>query len=102
MKGKEQHREAKKRTLCVVTRRRTKFSSMISSVNPRPSRSSMSCTVLVACIPLTEEGASFVLDEEEEEDEEEDSLPLCNRRNISSRSALFVSLNNNARWLQRD
>jgi hypothetical protein len=43
----------------------------------------MSCTVLVACIPLTEEGASFVLDEEE--DEEEDSLPLCNRRNISSR-----------------
>jgi len=62
----------------------------------------MSCTVLVACIPLTEEGASFVLDEEEEEDEEEDSLPLCNRRNISSRSALFVSLNNNARWLQRD
>jgi hypothetical protein len=45
----------------------------------------MSCTVLVACIPLTEEGASFVLDEEEEEDEEEDSLPLCNRRNISSR-----------------
>jgi len=43
----------------------------------------MSCTVLVACIPLTEEGASFVLDEEEE-DEEEDSLPLCNRRNISS------------------
>jgi hypothetical protein len=44
----------------------------------------MSCTVLVACIPLTEEGASFVL-HEEEEDEEEDSLPLCNRRNISSR-----------------